>query len=204
MPSDLQYVFIWWLTFLLVGIINLPLTFLVFRKFVDCGYGFSKTFGFIIITYLLFLGSITHLFKLTNLFQYSVLVIVSLANILIFRTHKKRVVSLFKKNLRVIIFQEILFSLGLIFWSFVRAHQPDINGLEKFMDFGFINSILRSDYLPPGDMWFAGKSINYYWFGHYFVAFLTKVSQIPSYITYNLMLATIMGLALTGVFSLVS
>ncbi|KKR14110.1 MAG: YYY membrane protein [Candidatus Woesebacteria bacterium GW2011_GWA1_39_21b] len=102
------------------------------------------------------------------------------------------------------LFQEILFTLGLFFWSYVRSHQPDINGLEKFMDFGFINSILRSEYLPPTDMWFAGKPINYYWFGHLWVAVATKLSQIPSAITYNLMLATILGLTLNGAFSISS
>jgi len=74
--------------------------------------------------------------------------------------------------------------------------------LEKFMDFGFVNSILRSKYFPPADIWFAGKSINYYYFGHYVAAFLSKLSGIDSAITYNLMIGTLFAFTFTLTFSL--
>src|SRR3989344_1992757 len=204
MNNDLIFIFGWWLTFFFAGLINLPLTIFIFKKFRDVGYGFSKTFGSLLIAYIIFLGSITHLFGLTQTFMYAVVALVFLFNVILFFRHKDKLLSLIKKNLRIMIFQEILFTLGLILWSYVRAHQSDINGLEKFMDLGFINSILRSKYLPPPDMWFAGKPINYYWFGHFWVAVVTKFSGIPSYITYNLMLATILGFTLTGAFSIAS
>ena len=204
MDTDLTYLVIWWLTFFLVGIINLPLSLLVFKKSADVGYGFSKTLGFLLITYLLFFGSTIHLFPFSLLSIYIIGASVLLINLFLLWKNKTHLILKFKKNLRVMLFQEILFTLGLFFWSYVRSHQPDINGLEKFMDFGFINSILRSEYLPPTDMWFAGKPINYYWFGHLWVAVATKLSQIPSAITYNLMLATILGLTLNGAFSISS
>ncbi|KKQ96617.1 MAG: YYY membrane protein [Candidatus Woesebacteria bacterium GW2011_GWB1_39_12] len=204
MNNDLIFIFGWWLNFFFAGLINLPLTIFIFKKFRDAGYGFSKTFGSLLIAYIIFLGSITHLFGLTQTFMYAVVALVFLFNVILFFRHKDKLLSLIKKNLRIMIFQEILFTLGLILWSYVRAHQSDINGLEKFMDLGFINSILRSKYLPPPDMWFSGKPINYYWFGHFWVAVVTKFSGIPSYITYNLMLATILGFTLTGAFSIAS
>src|SRR3989344_8121337 len=64
------------------------------------------------------------------------------------------------------------------------------------MDFGFVNSIIRSTYMPPVDMWFPPEAINYYYFGHFITAILTKISFLPSYITYNLMIATIFALCL--------
>jgi len=84
----------------------------------------------------------------------------------------------------------------------VRGFSPDIEGLEKFMDWGFINSALRSTYLPPVDMWFAGSPINYYYFGHLIFAVLTKISSIPSAITYNLSIATVCGLTFVSAFSI--
>jgi len=101
-----------------------------------------------------------------------------------------------------LVFEELLFLAALVFWSYIRGLQPDIQGLEKFMDYGFVNSILRSKFFPPADMWFAGKSINYYYYGHYVAAFLTKLSGIPSAITYNLMIATLFAFCFSLIFSL--
>jgi len=70
------------------------------------------------------------------------------------------------------------------------------------MDFGFLNSILRSDYFPPKDMWYTPLSINYYYFGHLVTAVITKLTSIPSFISYNLMLATLFALTFTASLSI--
>lgn len=195
---DLPNILKWWGYILILGVIFFPITWSIFKKFFGLGYALSKTFGIILLSYLTFLLATFHIakFSRTNLFIY--LFIFLLINIYIFYKYKNQIFSDLKKNVFRIIFSEILFAFGLFIWSFVRAHQPDIRGLEKFMDYGFVNSALRSDYLPPTDMWAAGHTINYYWFGHFVTALLTKLSNIPSEITYNLMLATIMGLVLSS------
>ena len=43
---------------------------------------------------------------------------------------------------------------------------------------------------------------NYYYFGHLFTAIVTKLSHIPSYITFNLMLSTIFAFTFTMSFSI--
>jgi len=198
--SDLLYISTWWLQIFIIGIIFFPLTWILFRKFFGLGYALGKTFGILTLSYITFLLSIFHLakFSLTNLYIYVFIFLI--INSFIFFKRRHELVKDIKNNWFRIIFQEILFVAGLLLWSYVRAHQPDIRGLEKFMDFGFINSALRSDYLPPTDMWAAGYNINYYWFGHFVTAVLTKLSNIPSEITYNLMLATIMGFAISSAF----
>ena len=109
---------------------------------------------------------------------------------------------LIKGNIKIFLLEEAIFLGGLFLWSYVRANNPDIHGLEKFMDFGFLNSILRSNYFPPKDMWYTPLSINYYFFGHLITAVLTKLSFLPSFITYNLMLATLFTLTFTASFSI--
>jgi len=126
----------------------------------------------------------------------------TLINVVILIKNKQEIIASASKKIKILLFEEALFLLGLFGWSFVRAHQPDVRGLEKFMDFGFINSILRGEFLPPGDMWAADNSINYYWFGHLITAVLTRISGIPEGITYNLMLGTILGVGLTSAFSI--
>lgn len=155
-----------------------------------------------ILSYLVFLTGILKVFKFSEISVYALLIILFLANygFLIFR--KKHLLPILKQNVKIFLFEELIFLGGLLFWSYIRANNPDIHGLEKFMDFGFLNSILRSDYFPPKDMWYTPLSINYYYFGHLVTAVLTKLSFIPSLITYNLMLATLFSLTFTASFSI--
>ena len=202
--SDLLIVGQWWVMFFLLGIINFPISYILFKKFTDLGYGFSKTISMIIPPYAILLLSTSHVAPFTRSVVTAIIFTIIILNIWILNKHKTRLLADIKKQKGFLAIQEILFTFGLFFWSYVRGFQPEIRGLEKFMDYGFINSILNSKYLPPTDMWFAGKPINYYWFGHLVTATLTKLSNIPSEFTYNLMLATILGLTLTSAFSIIS
>ena len=101
------------------------------------------------------------------------------------------------KQVSLIFSEEIFFFLALLFWSWVKAHEPSIHGLEKFMDYGFMKSILNSRYFPAPDIWYAGFPINYYYFGHTVVAVLTRLSGIELSLTFNLMLATLFAFTAT-------
>lgn len=204
MINDSLYISTWGLALILIGIISFPTTNYLFCKFSDCGWGFSKTLGSLLLCYTIFVFSTLRIIPFSAFGIYIILFLFTLLNFYSLLKNKSVFFESVREKKKTIIFQEILFSVGFLFWSYVRAHQPDIEGLEKFMDYGFINSILRTKFLPPADMWFAGKPINYYWFGHFYTAVLTKLTSIPSAVTYNLMLATIMGLVLTGTFSLVT
>lgn len=200
--SDFLFIANWWLLFLLIGLLFLPLSSYFFRKFIDKGYIFSKTIGIVSVSYLIFVFGTIHIVQFTRLNSIFLLLLLGLLNYFLFWHLKIKTGLLLKKVWGVILLEEILFFISLFFWSYVRAHQSDIHGLEKYMDLGFINSILRADYFPPRDMWFTPFYINYYYFGHLITAVLTKISGIPSFITFNLMLATIFALSFTGVFSL--
>lgn len=196
--SDLFFVLRWWALLFLVGISFLPLTYKIFNSFLDKGYIFSKILGILFISYAVFILSFIHLLKFSQI--NSILIWVVLAGVFAFSLRKQKMEI--KKNLRLFIIEEFIFFAGIIIWSLVRSFQPDIHDLEKFMDFGFINSILRTDYFPPRDMWLTPFSINYYYFGHLFTGVLTKISAIPSFISFNLMLATIFSFTFIGSFSI--
>jgi uncharacterized membrane protein len=204
MVNDIPSILIWWLFFFILGIISMPITFSFFRGFYDRGWAFSKIIGLLTVSYGAFLFSIIRIIPLSQGTLIGFTLLWGGINAYVYTKNKKPLNAEVIKQKRTIILSEVLFALGLIFWAFVRAHQPDINGLEKFMDYGFINTLLRSDYLPPADMWAAGLPINYYWYGHYVTALIIKVTNISAAVGYNLMLATILGLALTCAFSIVS
>lgn len=199
MIDILKPILTWWSVFLIIGILFFPMTERLFAQFFDKGYIFSKLIGVILISYTSFVLGELHILPFH---QYSLLLIIfGFFLINLFLLKKEDILDI-KKSLFIILFEELLFLLALTAWSFVRGFQPNINGLEKFMDYGFVNSILRSTYFPPKDMWMTPLYINYYYFGHLVTAVLTKLSLIPSNITFNLMIATIFAFTFTGSFSL--
>ncbi|MBP8591312.1 hypothetical protein KBI33_02455 [Candidatus Shapirobacteria bacterium] len=203
--NDFLITLYWWFILFGIGIIFLPLAAKIFPRFYDRGYLFAKVLGLGVLSY--FNWFLAHL-KIIPFTQVSLLTIFGgTAIILAISLSKKSSLkkNLAGKNLKLIFFgEELIFLLTLLFWGFIRGHNPEIQSLEKFMDYGFLNSILRSRFFPPEDMWFAGNSINYYYYGHYLAAFLTKLSGLDSAITYNLMIATLFAFTFVLTFSLTS
>ncbi len=191
----------WYAIIFMVGAAALPITRKIFSSFLDYGYPFAKTVGILLTSYLVLTLSTAHILPFTSTSVFSMLLIIFGAGILLWRRSKvSRKIN--STQIAMIIFEEMLFFVSLIFWTYVRGQEPSIRGLEKFMDYGFINTALNAQYFPPADMWLAGHSINYYFFGHVVGAVLTKLSGIASSQTYNLILATIFALGITTTFSL--
>lgn len=202
MSADLFFILKWDLFLFIIGLSSIPITFRLFSDFFDSGYIFSKILGAGIISYLAFILGFFHILTFSSLNLFFITILVFLVNYSFFISKGKYPLRDLWDKRKIILAEEVMFLLCLLAWSFIRATQPDIHGLEKYMDFGFINSILRSEYFPPKDMWFSGLPINYYYFGHLLTAVLTKLSNISSYITFNLMVATIFALSFTESFSL--
>lgn len=203
LKADILPAIIWWLSLFLIGLIFLPITEKIFSRFFDKGYLFSKTIGLVFLTFSLWLLSSL---KILPFYQMTIFALLILAIGVIwfglkgYRNGKK---LLKEKNLiNIFIYEEALFLLGLILFAFFRGQMPDIHGIEKFMDFGFLNNLLRTKFMPPVDMWQAGKVANYYYYGQYVFAFLTKLTGISSKITYNLAMATLFTFGFSLTFSL--
>jgi len=200
--------FSWYLMLLFLGTIFVPITKKIFgRFFIDFGYPFAKIIALLVVSYTIFVFGLLKLVPFTQTAIFLLLAIFFLLNL--YLLNKARTNKTSKPNWGLIIFEEILFLASLYFWAFVRGQEPSIRGLEKFMDFGFINSILKSVHFPPLDMWLSadtnnpnGFSINYYYFGHLSGAVLIKLLGVKSSLGYNLILATIFAFGVTEVFSL--
>lgn len=204
--SDLINIFDWWGMLFLIGLIFVPLTITIFSNFYDRGYIFSKILGISIISYAIYLFSTLKLISYTRISCLFILLLFAVLFLILNKFNKnifsRNLIGVFKEKWKIFLFEELIFLLGILAWSFVRATQPDIHNIEKFMDYGFVNSILRGSYFPAKDMWFANFSINYYYFGHLVTAILTRISGIDSSITYNLMIASIFSFIFTQSFSI--
>ena len=201
----------WYTAYFVLGLIFFPLTKKILGRFLpDLGYAFAKTLAILFLSYAIFVAGTLKILPFTQVSLIILLSIFILANFFIFKKIKLRITNEELPTIFLIFFEEFLFLVALLFWAFVRGQEPSIRGLEKFMDFGFINSILRSKYFPPLDMWLSadptkpnGYFINYYYFGHLTGAVLIKLTGIPSAVGYNLILASTFALTVIQSFSLV-
>ncbi len=98
---------------------------------------------------------------------------------------------------------ELLFLVCFLFMLDVRFVNPSISYAEKFMDHGFIASIMRDPVVPPLDPWFAGGYMNtYYYLGYWLIGALGVISGVPSNIVFNLALPTIFAASAVGMYAL--
>jgi YYY domain-containing protein len=88
---------------------------------------------------------------------------------------------------------------ALFFWVpagvflLIRAAAPEVLGAEKFMDLAFLNSLTWSGQMPPADPWMSSLTINYYYWGYLLAAVLAKIAAVPTFVAYNLAIATFAG-----------
>ncbi len=85
----------------------------------------------------------------------------------------------------------------------LRVFSPDISSAEKFMDHGFIASMMRMTVIPPLDPWFAGGDLSvYYYLGHWMIACLGLTAGIQSPQLFTLALPTIAALVAVNLYGI--
>ncbi|MCL6591605.1 MAG: hypothetical protein K6U80_16845 [Firmicutes bacterium] len=201
--NDLWQVVTWWTALFLIGVIFLPFTAKLLSRFFDKGYLFSKTIGMALSTFSLWMLSSLKILPFHRGAVFAILITAFGLIWFIFKGWKSGEEMLKNHKLaNILVYEEAVFLSGLVFFAFIRGQLPDIHGIEKFMDFAFLNNLCRTQFMPPVDMWYAGKPANYYYYGHYVFAFLTKLTAQKTAITYNLGMATMFSCGFSLTFSL--
>ncbi|HUV52593.1 MAG TPA: DUF2298 domain-containing protein [Dehalococcoidia bacterium] len=197
---QIAYAVIWWLILVGIGLITFPLTSRICSRLPDRGYSVSKILGLLLLTVLVWLFASTHLIKFGYL---NIAISLALLFVLSFFLGRKH---LGFKNLplKSVLIPELLFAVIFGAFLFYLSHKPDlhITYSEDFMDFGFMQSILRGGFFPPTDPWLAGESIPYYYGGHLIGAILTRLSSVPPAIAYNLAVAGAFALAVCAAYGI--
>lgn len=206
MGGDFGRVLLWWAVLLVIGVITMPLTYMMFSGFSDFGWAFSKSIGLALTSWLMWVLASVKIMKFSQFGCIFVCVIMLVLNGLLYffgYRKKQKKISFTWENINSILCVEIIFLAMFTFWSYLRGCKPEAYGTEKFMDFGFMKIMERSEYMPPQDLWLSGESMNYYYVGQFVGTFLSKLSGIGVEYGYNLMLMTIAALSCALVFSLV-
>ena len=194
---------VWFLSIHLLGLLGLPLAFALFSRLPDRGYTLAKPLGLILASYLLWLLGLTGFIPNSQTAVVGILLLMAVAGGFIIRTHLRELGRFLATERRTIIVAEVVFLAFYLLWLGIVSSAPAINHTEKPMDFAFLNGVLQARHFPPEDPWLAGHSISYYYFGHFAMAFLTKLTGIVSSISYNLSLSLVPALAATATFGIV-
>lgn len=122
--SDLIVILQWWVVFLGIGVVFLPLTINIFPNFFDKGYAFAKVLGIIIVSYTVFILGIVKVLPFTMLTIALVTGFFAGINILTLKKHKRSTIEqpfdsaqgeLNNGTIAIFLFEEILFFSALPF-----------------------------------------------------------------------------------------
>ena len=194
---------VWFLSIHLLGLLGLPLAFVLFSRLPDRGYTLAKPLGLVLASYLLWLLGLTGFIPNSQAAIIGILLLMAVAGGFIVRTHRREMGRFLATERKTIIVAEVVFLAFYLLWLGIVSSAPAINHTEKPMDFAFLNGVLQARHFPPEDPWLAGHSISYYYFGHFGMALLTKLTGIASSVSYNLSLSLVPALAATATFGIV-
>jgi YYY domain-containing protein len=202
----------WVLALQLFGLIALPYLRAVAGGLPARGYFFAKALGLLMATWVVWMiASARWLPFTTPVIALSVLLVALGGLFLVWREAGYNLRAIpgsvrgwWMKDLRLLLLAEAVFWGFFVLVLAVRFANPDLwhqdLGGEKPMDFAYLNAVIKSNFFPPMDPWFAGGYINYYYYGFIIVAVLTKFTGVIPTVAYNLVIPTLFSMMATGVF----
>ncbi len=199
--SQILAAIVWWLFLTALGLAAFPWLYYAFPALRYRGYGLARAVGLLAWSYLAWLLSALHLLPHTRLLLWAVLIFCAVLSGWFLYKRWDVFHAFFREHWRNLLRFEIIFAVLYVGWTYVRFLNPDlwhpVSGGEKPMDFAYLNAVIKSTWFPPYDPWFAGGTMNYYYFGFVMVGSLIKALGIVPSVGYNLAVPTLF--AMTGV-----
>lgn len=193
----------WHIYMMLMLGISMPMSRMLFKN-CDSLLPFGKILGIIIPGFIMWvIGILLDVpFSRTN----ALLVIVLYAVINSIIAYKQKMtLKDWRSGLAACFKFEVAFFFVFLFWVYLIGFNPAAYGTEKFMDYAFMQKMITTTKLPPDDVWFAGKVINYYYGGQYYAAFVAKTmigGISKTEYSYNMMRALIPAIMFAGVYGI--
>lgn len=202
---EMQDLLRWDIALFIFNISMLPLLSILFKGFKNGGYLFGRVIGLAIVSYIMWMLSALHITKFSSISLMIICLLVLIVSYLIAISiyYKKNdslegISSLFEKySIEAVLKYEIVF-LGVFFLcTYYLAQKIPGNETERLMDYAFMLTISKSEYMPPLDVWAAGEAINYYYYGQYMISLIGKLAGVSVANSYSLGLSMIMTMGLT-------
>jgi uncharacterized membrane protein len=197
-------IFWWWLVISLLGWLAWPLVFVIFRPLRDRGFLLSRAVGWLVAAWLLWIFASFGLAHNTVVNSWLAVALLAVLSSVALLWCRREIGAFLRRMWGFLLMGEALFAVAFLLFVVIRMYNPDLwqpwFGGEKFMEFAFLNGILRSPTFPPVDPHFAGGFINYYYFGIYLVAFVIKLTGIYAEVAFNLAIPTLFALTVVNAF----
>ena len=204
LKGDVWTFWTWWLLAGVLGLCAMPLTGRLFQGFADKGWIFSKALAIAVTGFFTWFLVSIKLAAFTTLTCVAVVLIFVVCCIGLFLYQSRKGIWCMPEGYGDLVFwEEVIFFAAFLMWTYFAGFHPQAYGTEKFMDYGFMEAMMRSTTLPATDLWYSQGKINYYYGGQYFAVFLTKLSVTKVAKTYNLMRTFVAAFAFAMPFSLV-
>ena len=204
LKGDVWTFWTWYLLAAVLGCVGMAVTGRLFRSFEDKGWMFSKIVSITITGFLTWFLVSVKILKFTTAACVGIALVYGIICILAYEKQRRNGYECLPiDRLDLVYIEEILFFAAFLLWTYLAGFHPAAHGTEKFMDYGFMEAMMRSKTLPATDLWYSQGKINYYYGGQYFAVFLTKLSGTQVELTYNLMRTFVAGFAFVLPFSLV-
>lgn len=194
---------LWQATLLIFSIVGLPLCMWFFKDFANGGYSLSRSIGLLATSLIIWTLTYMKIYYFSRIFIILAMIIV-LAASLAYKPIRNNVVEKLNQDgvIEHAVAEEFLFSLVLVILCYFKGMYPDINGQEKFMNFGFLMSMLKNNTLPANDMWLAGEHINYYYYGQYIYSMIVKLNGINPNFAYMISMCTSIAIPFVSAYTI--
>lgn len=197
---------LWLLAVQGIALAGFPLMARIFRPLPDSGYLLGKALSLLIVAYLAWLGAALQIIPFSRLSVIAAILILAAASAFVAYKSRRELINLIRLRWRWFLTAETLFVAVFLVLLLLRAANPDLwhpfRGGEKPMDVSYLTAVTRSSFMPPYDPWFAGGYLNYYYFGHFMVATIIKLTGTVPEFAVNLAIPTFWTMTFCAAFSI--
>lgn len=183
---------------LLISIAAWPLAARLFPASASRGMALSPALGWLLVSYLAWLGASLHLVPFGRGAAIGAIIVVAALSALSLMVEGRGTARWIRRNLALAVGVVAVLVVAFGMFAWVRGYAPDVRSTEKPMELGFLTSTMRTRFMPPADPWWSGAGINYYYFGYVEAATLGLLTDVRPETAFNLTGITLFALTFVG------
>jgi uncharacterized membrane protein len=188
-----------------LGLCAWPLVALAFRRAPDRGWLLARAVGWLVVSWLTWLAASVGAARFTFGSLLLAILALALGSALAVSRHPLELWSCLRRSWRWFAVETAVFWGAVSAMLLIRMRNPDlwhpVLGGEKPMDLALLNALVRTEVFPAFDPWFAGGTLNYYYFGFAMIAALVKLTGVVPATAYGLAVATLFAMTASGAFA---